>query len=587
MQTSDSKDEEKKPHRCDAGDLNPMAINVLMDTIDRIRQSATGGCLSAQTNWFQDRCVPLPSSHIYNPTQATQDRIEANRLHDLAESFLLTADALQSLRSLFIHQSMALEENAGALRLRAGLSSLPDEILINILECAAYSGGSDAFASLCTVQDAVKLSLVCRRFRDLAIRSSFFWCRISNNMNINLVSALCDRLSDPIGEVFLKESTNHDVRQFIRAVAASSQFWIRFTHGLDFLPSHSPLSREELVDVAKESYGLQAPFLSEISIHYPEDLLNAANKDQTHAHYYSTWITPRLTCFRISNLVPVPFASSAGLTSFTIRLDFLKCTRVPETITALVDFLVSCPNLTALALAFGCLVVPYNAPMRSRTELHRVEKLELHLSNCSVPEVTHVLNLLRFPHASSFGFRVSWYNWASIETPARSVHAILDDMSNFAPSVTELDLEVDFEHIANQTYPIIFPRLYGIRHFTLSTCDTELNVSIPKGAFLPSIRTLTFKNCESLDREWVSVLLNRLKEQGNLPDLTVSDCTWVNSDTEMSDVLEMKANSEASSNSGLSVVGDGLFESTTNVTVEDLLVLVKTADTSELNRDLQ
>ena len=55
-----SEKEEKMRHRCDVGDMHPKAIAILVDAMDRIRQSVTGGCLGAQTEWFQNTCVPLP-----------------------------------------------------------------------------------------------------------------------------------------------------------------------------------------------------------------------------------------------------------------------------------------------------------------------------------------------------------------------------------------------------------------------------------------------------------------------------------------------------------------------------------------------
>ena len=60
MQTLGSKNEERKLHKCDVGDMHPTAVAILAETLDRILQSTTGGCLGAQTDWFENECVPLP-----------------------------------------------------------------------------------------------------------------------------------------------------------------------------------------------------------------------------------------------------------------------------------------------------------------------------------------------------------------------------------------------------------------------------------------------------------------------------------------------------------------------------------------------
>lgn len=256
--------------------------------------------------------------HEYNSILAREDRASAKRLVSISESLEATVDTLAKLQELVKQQAKICQSKASSLHRRAGLSTLPDEILLYVLKDAAYDDFDDALSASNTVKDALKLSFVCRRFRILIWTSSILWCRLSNSMNIGLVHVLCARLTKPNGVVLLKGPVgreNQEIVSFMQAVVARSEFWTRFVHGFDLMPSLlTGFTRENMQAIARETRGLRAPSLTHLSLHYSDSELDKSMDEAANSHYYSTWSTPKLEALTLSNLVPVPLASGTAST---------------------------------------------------------------------------------------------------------------------------------------------------------------------------------------------------------------------------------------------------------------------------------
>ncbi|KLO06694.1 hypothetical protein SCHPADRAFT_932918 [Schizopora paradoxa] len=518
-------------HDCEREDLDPEAVNTLAEIVERLRQTSSGGCLGAQDEWLRTSILPPSSLLEYNPKRAEEDRNAADRLTSVAKSLRTTVDALFPLLQLISLQALTCESAATSMRLRAGLLTLPDEVLLHIMEDIAFDEGDDPYSAVHTVRAALKLSAVCRRFRDLAMRSSLFWYRVSNNMHIDLVKALCGRLTKPIGVVILMgpiRRTEDHVAPFMQAVAARSEFWTRFVQGSEIMPSlFSGLTREDLQDVAQETRGLDAPFLREISMHYPDFDISG---EVVEAHYYKSWVAPQLRTFKTTNLVPVPFASGSSLTSVTVKLDFSTADwagRVTESLGSLIDFLVSCPKVKSLRLGLSNLKSPSVIPARLRTDFSGVEDLELDFSHCDGPETKSFLHLIHFPNTPSLKLHLAKFDRTTADT---STELILQEVASFAPCITQLTLFFFFHEKHNRIKHLTLPNFPRIQQLTLMTSESRLNISPQQGLFCTSLRTLTFCGCDFLDREWVSILLHRFKQQGNVPHLEVQNCQWKRED---------------------------------------------------------
>ncbi len=144
---------------------------------------------------------------MLDSAQAKVDASEVERLVDIVETLKVAAGALHSMCGCLRLRSETLAEHIGVLRMRRGLSSLPDEVLTDILKYAAFSSDirhfhEARFATFAT-QAALKLSHVCQRFRSVIMRVSCLWSYVYNGMAPGLVSALCERLTGPIAEIVL------------------------------------------------------------------------------------------------------------------------------------------------------------------------------------------------------------------------------------------------------------------------------------------------------------------------------------------------------------------------------------------------
>ncbi len=148
---------------------------------------------------------------LYNPVQAHEDAKAAERIGDVMDTLKLAAVGFHRIQDCISRQVKACGLGTRALRLRGGLSSLPDEVLAIVLQYATtapfdmYEGIS---ATLFT-RAAMKLSHVCQRFRYLMVGISSLWSRIFSGMDSGLVSTLCDRLAKPTAEIILGKGENY------------------------------------------------------------------------------------------------------------------------------------------------------------------------------------------------------------------------------------------------------------------------------------------------------------------------------------------------------------------------------------------
>ncbi len=83
----------------------------------------------------------------------------------------------------------ACEAHISSLKLRSGFSSLPDEVLLDVLEFVAleHTTADGVIAA------ATMLSHVCSRFRVLVVSSVHLWNRISPSMHSEAISTCFDR----------------------------------------------------------------------------------------------------------------------------------------------------------------------------------------------------------------------------------------------------------------------------------------------------------------------------------------------------------------------------------------------------------
>ncbi len=105
-------------------------------------------------------------------------------------------------------QATACESQIGALKLRSGFLSFPDNILSDVLEFASYQQNKDEqIAIKSTVNAATKLSHVCSRFRTLALSTFNLWNCIAPSMRTEAISSCVARCGPEGGNIIILASS--------------------------------------------------------------------------------------------------------------------------------------------------------------------------------------------------------------------------------------------------------------------------------------------------------------------------------------------------------------------------------------------
>ncbi len=473
---------------------------------------------------------------LYNPVQAKKDTKAAERIADVMDTLKLAADGFHRIQDCISRQVEACDTQVRALRLRGGLSSLPDEILAIVLEYATttpfdiYEEGNSA---ILFTRAAITLSHICQRFRFLMVRISSLWSRIFNGMKYRLVSALCVRMTMPTAEIILEETklrSRTNPEKFLRTVAPRSELWRRFVHGQinsSFSTDGTSEASKELKMLARVTNHLHAPFLAELVICHKAHILPESHNQDVHDsfHYYSTWFAPRLRSLTMCNLVPVPFAGSTTLTYFKCGLEYFGTNRGRADLdfSGLIQFLLSCPVLKSFSLKSFCLTWPETvaSSLGNPVKLASIDTLDFGFSSCESSLIRAFLDAARFPNVITMKLNIMT---GSITEPADVLCAVLPDSIAF-PHLNRLHLRIHagrtgkLPAIGTPTVWSPFFNQSNIQHLTIF--EDFFMGALPDGPFLPVLRSLTFNNCSFLERHWVTQLLGRLKEQGIKPKLTV------------------------------------------------------------------
>ncbi|KLO11367.1 hypothetical protein SCHPADRAFT_475753 [Schizopora paradoxa] len=515
------------------------------EIIGLLRRDVNGG-LERLKEWLSSLEPFPPIPLVYDPILAKEDFRKAKHLAETLTTLRLAAAAATCHRIPdHVHQQFKVAEyNCRSLRNRAGMCMIPDDALEIILEYATHM--SNTSSPLSGVGDvaigtvaAMRLTHVCRRFRIIGIMIPNLWNRISNGTGPVMASVCCERAGKTNVEVFMGGS---HVVAFFQAVKTSSENWTRFVHDRQRPFDHLPMTFEELERLAHETYMLQAPQLNELSVEYPYSpswLSDARFLEDPYSaiHYYSTWTVPRLRSFTMKYLVPVPFSGSAYLETLAIELEDKWYSPRPN-LSALIDFLVACPNLRTFSLTMSFFDSPALIRIRNRRhELGNVDTLILHFLACEETPVSWIFDHIGFPNVTSMELALT----KSVDTSEveGGFRAVLSEPGRF-PRLESLSLilgsRAPFFSRENDLH-ISLDALTSVQDLTLSSRDFSIQIenTIPDGPCLPSIRSLSFKSCWKLGKCFVSQLLRRIKAQGEIPRLSVEGCQWYDRDEAESD----------------------------------------------------
>ncbi|KLO07887.1 hypothetical protein SCHPADRAFT_932128 [Schizopora paradoxa] len=507
---SQSRENQTSAHECNYKHLHPAALDALADIVDRLRRGNASGCFAAQDDWIEALNFPAPVPLLHDPAQAADDNKAADRFSAALDTLHLADIALSAIQEHIRLQKETCERRLISLRARGGFSSLPDDVLSIVLE-HAYEGENGI------VSVSMKLSHVCHRFRQLALRIPTLWSRIWYRMDINLVSLLWDRIKKPVAKItFYAVSSAGDVVPFIRCTAARSKLWSEVYHV--FTPDVT-LTKDILDVMARETHELHAPFLSFLYIDGSRSTLQLPPSENS-LHYYSTWSMPRLAKFLVENFIPTPLTSATSLKEFQLSLKYKQvedssATRSGEILSSLILFLESCHALKIIKMAIWSLPEFTGLSTINSADLPSVEALELCFSDCRGSPLEIFFRNARFPNVSTMELCV--YATANDTLVQEGLDAVLRDTHN----LDRLDNLTLTTSRTEQNAPLQFPflSLSRLKHLTFSSPMARYDDVFPEGPCLPALKTLTFENCDDLDKDSAEMLLDRLKAQGNSLDV--------------------------------------------------------------------
>lgn len=470
---------------------------------------------------------------IYEPRVSKINEDDA-RVMKTSNALTNASHALRQILECISPLAAECKKHADIIRLRRDFSSLPDEILSDVLEYSAYTPdifGNEQGGAFRTVMEAIRLSHTCQRFRQLVMRIPSLWNRISNTMPTRMISACCDRLTIANADVVMRLpfSQPQPNPQFIFTTA---NHWLRRVHiDVGYLGNNFPIA--DFQEIAKVVKNLNASSLLELEIHHPTFALDQieVERNQDAVHFYSTWSMPRLSSLITKNTIPLPFATPVSLRSLKIYMNYESIDLGEGRINAqaLVTFLASCTVLeeVALRLAYASDISRLVLPVEKLVNLDRVTAVQFDFVYCNSNVIKSILDIVHFPFASSVNLYIrSGYELDSPDEWIDNVLlSILPDASAF-PKLTNLQLDLQS---GPRTISLPFPSLIKVKRLLLTT-DFAL-APIPDGKCLPALRTLVLAGCSKLESDWIAIFLRRLKEQGTFEpqQLVVEGCAWTKS----------------------------------------------------------
>lgn len=392
---------------------------------------------------------------------------------------------LRRLSTLFATQAGACTEQIAALRSRAGLSSLPDEIISSVLQYAVFDSESEiespfeggafkAYAIIHSVNTAVKLSSVCSRLRSLAVNTPDLWNQVCVGMPQEMLATCIERAKSTGLGVFFDitfmdfETPRPRARPLLEFVMPFVGTWRRFDHHcLPYLSSGSSFPETGMKALQIVLHNMHAPRLSELTVWYQANDPNNFHEgfpeeegfDRTQwkqmFHFYSSWTLPALQSMSTTNLIPIPFSGSASIQKLYVEMDY-SCNETQEIpfrpfdAVGLLEFLFSCPVLRELTLQLVHATVLTDARSVDRFNMETVEELVLGLDSCSSSSIDYFMNAVRFPQVTAMKFaivcREDGVDSADLH-PSGSVKAVFSKPDVF-PRLTQL------QFIARSTTPI-------------------------------------------------------------------------------------------------------------------------------------
>ncbi|KAH8106454.1 hypothetical protein DFH11DRAFT_1640177 [Phellopilus nigrolimitatus] len=438
------------------------------------------------------------------------------------------SDLLSTLSESLHRNVSVLESQIKPYVLYHGISRLSDDILSFIFELAHEVDPNSS----------THLSMVNRRFRNLAIGSPRLWSKIPLwEASLNKVELQLQRSKKaPLDvNVYLwrPDELYLDGIEVLSAVIPHSDR----IQSLSMYMETPPDWMEAFTMLDALCSALQLPKLECLSITYPMFLLDSVEDDEYAymIHFYSTWNMPNLRTFSIYHLTPRPF-NAPLLTTVILHLTGQRADIYDETRQAL-QFLAAFPMLSGLKLAYG-----RNVPLGSLlAELPRVElpclelplleKFTLVASDLEPSSLEPITNALAFPNIrnitsvigiDSHSSQTEIDQWLKCILPSHNTYMHLE---NFTFKIQPEDLKL---------YTLPYDKLPNLRHLFLATPGAvPIEMGFGPSGKLPALKTVELRGVDGITGFGLKRFRTALEEQGHwegLEKVTLVGCRELEKD---------------------------------------------------------
>ncbi|KAH8111981.1 hypothetical protein DFH11DRAFT_1611188 [Phellopilus nigrolimitatus] len=460
---------------------------------------------------------------------------------ELKNTLLRGKAALQTLKKLTAVLNALLElseENVTAIQtklhplvLQDGIDSLPDDVLSLVFEyfCADCVDDEDARMNL-----PVTLSLLSRRFRNLALHLPRIWA----NINLGLVkshgqldtwlsrsksSVLDLEISGEVPEAFLQKVSNVAVLSRLQTLTFNTE---TTSYGLTTKLVRNLLDHFD---------GLSFPDLDHLNIRFGGYFTES---EEGQPMFRPTWDMPNLRSLTAYNIIPKLFLPS--LTHCELSIVSYDAGPAIGSPFQLLSFFRSTPNLTHLTLRFEFVLFreidSEETTLVGVTKLSNLESLSLKIfDEVEAEGCRNLLNDIDFPVLS----RLTAAFYLGEEQPLGDwIEYVLfhvNDISNAKPRYPMLeDLTLLFRAMRNGSGPYFFGcSLDCISNLTPTLKHLTIDapcISCPLNTYppVPNLRTLTLRRIFDLYDGYIANLIGQERSGGPLRDtfekLEVAGC---------------------------------------------------------------
>ncbi|KLO13165.1 hypothetical protein SCHPADRAFT_928745 [Schizopora paradoxa] len=420
-------------HPSDSRDVwtfDQRATSGLSNICDRVYKH-DGNLLSAQAEWYTRAFFLGSSASGYPSTLHSQSSTVVKHARESLEELEKVFSFVEQLRLILGAQCQSARRDVDALALRTGFSSLPDDLVAEILVFATRplkiipNVHIDIVAEMQALAEARTLSHVCRRFRSLVLNRSQIWGVISERMNSLSEVTFCTQHSKTApmtvvvehfgvlqssGRSGFPQKINSRFQAFFETCLLSSNRWRSLILGKNSYPDTAWTSfrwtvvRTNLLSISQITKNLILPAIQRLSVDY--STFPSQSHLDAELHPYLRWSMPKLTELKLSGCHPPPAQTTFSCTLRSLSIHFNTKSGPAYSMSKLTSFLSSCKVLETVNLHFvdWTSVANMSDPPFAVT---KVQKVLLSFYKCTSAIVTAICGAIHFPEATTLRLTLS------------------------------------------------------------------------------------------------------------------------------------------------------------------------------------